>query len=61
MNMDRVQGNWKQLNGQIKELWGQLVHDPQWVMQGERDELAGKIQERRGICADQALKQPMDR
>ena len=27
MNWDRVQGNWKQFTGKVKEQWGQLTDD----------------------------------
>jgi len=28
MNWDRVQGNWKQFSGKVKEKWGQLTISP---------------------------------
>ena len=27
MNWDRVQGNWKQFTGKVKEQWGNLTDD----------------------------------
>jgi uncharacterized protein YjbJ (UPF0337 family) len=57
MNMDwnRVEGNWKQVKGQIKE-WGKLTDDDLDVVAGKRDQLEGKIQERYGIAKDQVKK-----
>jgi uncharacterized protein YjbJ (UPF0337 family) len=47
MNEDRVKGNWKQFKGKIKEKWGLLTEDELDVAEGRRDQLIGKIQERR--------------
>ena len=60
MNNDRWEGNWLQAKGNVRRLWGKLTHDHLSVMAGRRDCLAGKIQERRGLCSDEAKKQPVD-
>ena len=57
MNWHRVEGNWKQLTGRIKQEWGKLTDDPSIQDDGRRDELVGKIQESYGIAKDQAEKQ----
>ncbi|TXH32438.1 MAG: CsbD family protein [Rhodospirillaceae bacterium] len=57
MNKDEMEGNWKQLKGKIKQQWGKLTDDDIDVLQGKRDELAGRIQERYGIAKDEAEKQ----
>lgn len=54
MNWDRVEGNWEQFKGKVKEQWGRLTDDDLDVIQGKRDQLAGKIQERYGIEKDRA-------
>lgn len=54
MNNDRVEGNWKQFKGKIKEQWGKLTDDDLEVIQGKRDQLLGRIQERHGVTKDQA-------
>lgn len=54
MNWDRVEGNWKQLKGRVKERWGKLTDDDFDVVAGRRDQLAGKIQERYGLARDEA-------
>ena len=57
MNWDRVQGNWKQVAGKLKKQWGKLTNDVLVEINGERDELAGKIQEAYGITRDEADRQ----
>jgi len=54
MNKDILEGNWKQLRGQIKEWWGQLTDDELDQIEGRRDILAGKLQERYGYTREQA-------
>lgn len=59
MNWDRVEGNWKQFSGKIKEKWGQLTDDDLQQINGKREQLEGKIQERYGQGKD-AVKQDVD-
>ena len=56
MDWNRVEGNWKQLKGNVKEKWGRLTDDDLDVIAGKRDQLEGKIQERYGIARDQVRK-----
>ena len=57
MNADRLQGNWKQVKGSVKERWGKLTDDDIDVINGQRDQLIGRIQERYGIAKDEAQTQ----
>ena len=57
MDWNRVEGNWKQVKGQVKEKWGKLTDDDLTAINGRRDQLEGKIQERYGIAKDQARKE----
>ena len=57
MNWDRIEGNWKQFKGKVKEQWGKLTDDDIDVIAGKRDQLVGKIQEQYGITKDEAEKQ----
>ena len=57
MNEDMIKGNWKQLQGKIKEKWGKLTDDDLTMTEGHRDYLIGKIQERYGMAKDDAVKQ----
>ena len=60
MNNDRVEGNWKQLKGKVKEQWGKLTDSDLDVIAGKRDQLVGRIQERMGITKDVAEQQIKD-
>ena len=60
MNWDRIEGNWKQFKGDVKQQWGKLTDDQLNVIAGKRDKLAGKIQETYGITKDVAEKQLSD-
>src|SRR5262245_50538065 len=53
MDWNRVEGNWKQIKGKVKEKWGQLTDDDLDKIAGRRDQLEGKIQERYGLAKDQ--------
>ena len=52
MDWNRVEGNWKQFKGKVKEQWGKLSDDDLDQIAGKRDQLEGKIQERYGIEKD---------
>jgi uncharacterized protein YjbJ (UPF0337 family) len=60
MNWDRVEGNWKQLKGKVLEQWGKLTNDDLDVIAGNREKLAGRLQETYGIAQDEAEKQIKD-
>lgn len=48
MNWDIIQGKWDQLKGSVKQQWGELTDDELTQINGDRDKLAGKLQERYG-------------
>ena len=56
MDWNRVEGNWKQMKGKVKEKWGNLTDDDLTAVNGKRDQLEGKIQERYGLAKDQVKK-----
>jgi uncharacterized protein YjbJ (UPF0337 family) len=56
MNWDRVQGNWKQFSGQVKEQWGKLTDDDIARINGNREQLEGLIQSRYGFEKEQVKK-----
>ncbi|MGH8264923.1 MAG: CsbD family protein [Steroidobacterales bacterium] len=60
MNHDRLQGNWKQFKGKVREKWGKLTDDQLDVINGRREVLAGKIQELYGLSRDEAERQIKD-
>ena len=57
MNENQLKGNWKQLKGRVKEQWGKLTDDDLTRMNGQRDQLVGKLQEKYGIAKEEAQKQ----
>ena len=61
MNEDILKGQWKQLRGQIKEWWGRLTDDDLDKINGQRDQLIGKLQEGYGYSKDQATHELDDR
>jgi len=57
MNSDRIEGNWHQMVGIVKEKWGKLTDDDLKVIEGSVERLVGKVQERYGIAMEEAQKQ----
>jgi uncharacterized protein YjbJ (UPF0337 family) len=57
MNADQIKGKWKQVKGSVKTKWGKLTDDDLDVINGQRDQLIGRIQERYGIAKDDAQRQ----
>lgn len=60
MNWDRIEGSWTQFKGKVKEQWGELTDDQIDVINGRRDQLAGKIQEAYGLTKEEAERQLED-
>jgi Uncharacterized protein conserved in bacteria len=54
VNWDRVEGNWKQLKGKVREQWGELTDDDYEQIAGRRDQFVGKLQDRYGYAKDVA-------
>lgn len=57
MNWDQVVGNWKQLKGNVKQQWAKLTDDDLDLINGKREELAGKIQAAYGVSKEEAEQQ----
>jgi uncharacterized protein YjbJ (UPF0337 family) len=57
---NRLEGNWKQMKGKVKEQWGKLTDDDLDTINGQRDQLEGRIQERYGIQKDMVKQQVED-
>ena len=54
MNRDQIEGTWKQIKGAVKSQWGELTDDDLQQVDGNRDKLVGKIQERYGKTREEA-------
>ncbi len=57
MNSDEMRGKWNQLKGSVKQQWAKLTDDDLTAIDGNRDKLVGKIQERYGIAKEKAEQQ----
>jgi uncharacterized protein YjbJ (UPF0337 family) len=54
MNADILQGQWKQLKGELKRQWGKLTDDEIDQLEGNAEKLIGLLQERYGYTRDEA-------
>ena len=54
MASDVLQGRWKQIRGEMRNWWGRLTDDDLNQIQGNRDKLAGALQEKYGYTRSQA-------
>ena len=54
MDWNRIEGNWKQFGGRVKEKWGKLTDDDWETVAGKKDQLLGKLQERYGYSREEA-------
>jgi uncharacterized protein YjbJ (UPF0337 family) len=57
MNSAHIKENWQKLVGKAKEKWGRLTDDDWKIVEGKRDQLVGKIQERYGLAREEAERQ----
>lgn len=55
-----LQAKWKQYKGKVRERWGRLTDEDLGAVQGKREELIAKIQERYGLAAEEAERQLND-
>lgn len=60
MNWDQIEGRWTQFSGQVKEQWGRLTDDEITQINGNRDQLVGKIQASYGVAKEEAERQVDD-
>ncbi len=57
MNSDQLQGQCKQLKGSIREQRGKLTDDDLARVEGNYDQLVGRIQQRYGVAREEAERQ----
>ena len=48
MNSETLKGEWNQLKGSVKQKWADLTDDDLTHIEGSRDKLVGRLQERSG-------------
>ncbi len=56
MEWNRVEGKWREIKGRVKEKWGKLTDDDLNIINGRREQLEGKIQQRYGLAKEQIRK-----
>ena len=60
MNKHTLKGDWNQLKGAVKQQWADLTDDDLLHIEGSRDKLVGRVQERYGDPKDEAERQVDD-
>lgn len=53
-NKDTLQGKWKEIKGKVKQTWGKLTDDDLAQIDGRREQLVGKLQQRYGYAKERA-------
>ncbi|MBE2183336.1 MAG: CsbD family protein [Anaerolineae bacterium] len=48
---------WNQFKGDVRSKWAKLTDDDMLYIEGQRDKLVGRIQERYGIAKEEAARQ----
>jgi uncharacterized protein YjbJ (UPF0337 family) len=54
MNRERLNSEWKQFSGSVREQWGRLTQGPQREFDFRRDQFTSRIQERYRISRQNA-------
>jgi uncharacterized protein YjbJ (UPF0337 family) len=57
MNWDQIEGKWQQMKGMARQKWAKLTDDDLEYIAGNRDQFAGRLQERYGIAKEDAERQ----
>lgn len=60
MNWDSTKGHWREFKGKVKEKWGNLTDDDMDAIEGKRDQLLGRLQQRYGYTKEQAEREVND-
>ena len=60
MNEHTLKGEWNQLKGSVKQKWGDLTDDDLTKIEGSRDKLVGRVQERYGHAKEDAEREVDD-
>jgi uncharacterized protein YjbJ (UPF0337 family) len=54
MEWNQIGSKWKQFTGSVKQEWGKLTDDDCDYIDGTRDRLIGRLQEKYGFSKDEA-------
>jgi uncharacterized protein YjbJ (UPF0337 family) len=56
MNSTEIKGNWNELKGKLKQKYADLTDDDLMYVEGQEDELYGKIQKKVGQSKEEVQK-----
>ncbi len=56
MNENTLKGDWQNVKGKVKEQWGKLTDDDLTIIDGKRDQLAGKLRSHYGHAQGESEK-----
>ncbi|MFJ1268321.1 CsbD family protein [Legionella lytica] len=56
MNKDIFDGSWNEVSGKMKQMWGKLTDDDLKKIEGNHEEIYGKLQKHYGYTMDGARK-----
>lgn len=56
MNEQRIEGNWNEKKGKLKQQYGDLTDDDLTYTEGKEEELYGKLQKKLGKTKDEVKK-----
>ncbi len=56
MNKLELEGKWNQIKGAFKQKYGEWFHDDEAVINGQYDEVIGRIQEKSGKTREEVEK-----
>ena len=54
MNTDIFEGKWEETKGKLKQAWGKLTDDDCLTIEGNHQEIYGKLQKHYGYTKDEA-------
>ena len=60
MNNDILKGKWNEFKGKLREQWGELTDDDVAEIDGNREQLLGKLQQRYGMQKERATEEVND-
>ncbi|MFC4872700.1 CsbD family protein [Negadavirga shengliensis] len=49
----KLKGNWNELKGKLKAKYGELTDDDLMYVEGQEDQLLGRLQKRTGVAQDE--------
>lgn len=60
LNSEALKGEWNQLKGSVKQKWADLTDDDLTHIEGSRDKLVGRLQERSGRTKEEVEREVDD-